>query len=56
LTAALGGAFHPVTESHAVAADAAYGRLCTVLQKQIRHSGKLCQESRDKQSGPTVRP
>jgi hypothetical protein len=56
LTAALGGAFHPVTESHAVAADAAYGRLCTVLQKQGRHSGKLCQESRDKQSGPTVRP
>lgn len=31
LVEALSGAFHPITEAHAVAADSAYGRLCQVL-------------------------
>jgi lysophospholipase L1-like esterase len=34
LTVAMSGAFHPVTEAHAVAADSAYKGLCKVLKRR----------------------
>lgn len=47
LFAAMSGTFHPVPESHAVAADSAYAEICSVLRSRPHKDRDVCG------SGPT---